>query len=205
MRHAAIAAGLGLALAIPAIATAQGASQAPPVSVRVLVVNDAGVDADVLDAAERDAAAIYRKAGVGAIWLNGAEADAADHPLNVTVVLLSRANTSAIVIRAGLTPDVLGFAPMDRSGDHGRLAYVFPGRIEDYADGHDLRLSRLLGQVIAHEVGHLLLGMGSHSDRGLMRGTWDVGLAALAYFTNVQAVTIRQYLVSSAPREAAGK
>jgi hypothetical protein len=30
----------------------------------------------------------------------------------------------------------------------------------------------LLGRAIAHEVGHLLLGSGYHSERGVMRAEW---------------------------------
>jgi hypothetical protein len=33
----------------------------------------------------------------------------------------------------------------------------------------------LLGYVVIHELGHLLLGKGSHSSVGLMRAKWEVG------------------------------
>ncbi len=34
-------------------------------------------------------------------------------------------------------------------------------------------VSRLLGHVIAHELGHILQGINRHSDRGLMKARWD--------------------------------
>jgi hypothetical protein len=32
----------------------------------------------------------------------------------------------------------------------------------------------LLGYVVVHELGHLLLGLDSHSAEGVMRGKWDL-------------------------------
>jgi hypothetical protein len=37
-----------------------------------------------------------------------------------------------------------------------------------------LLVSTLLGHVMAHEIGHLLLPVNSHASRGIMRGEWDV-------------------------------
>ena len=36
------------------------------------------------------------------------------------------------------------------------------------------RLPIILGCVMAHELGHLLLGSNSHSDRGIMLSRWEV-------------------------------
>jgi hypothetical protein len=55
----------------------------------------------------------------------------------------------------------------------------------------------LMGLVIAHELGHLLLPFGAHSDEGVMRGRWEVReLQRLDVrqlgFTPFQAMQIRR-------------
>lgn len=56
--------------------------------------------------------------------------------------------------------------------------------------------AKILGYVMAHELGHLLLGRGAHSFTGIMRGGWDrhqilsVEMSSLR-FTNEQARLIR--------------
>ena len=39
---------------------------------------------------------------------------------------------------------------------------------------HHVTLPTLLGHVMAHEIGHLLLPANSHSSKGLMRGDWGI-------------------------------
>jgi len=56
------------------------------------------------------------------------------------------------------------------------LASVFYGRIEHFArDVHrdETEIPVILGHVMAHEIGHLLLGSASHSKTGIMCGQWD--------------------------------
>lgn len=57
--------------------------------------------------------------------------------------------------------------------------------------------ARMLGHLIAHEVGHLLLGQGSHSKKGIMLGDWlqtDLEKAAQGrlLFTDRQAKKMRR-------------
>jgi hypothetical protein len=54
----------------------------------------------------------------------------------------------------------------------------------------------LLGHVMAHEIGHLLLGVNSHANTGLMHVPWDRDQREKAYlgtllFTNKEAEQIR--------------
>ena len=68
------------------------------------------------------------------------------------------------------TETVFGFA------DVGGPASVFWGRIQELAysvDGDPNEAPVILGAVIAHEVGHLLLGTNSHSPTGIMCANWD--------------------------------
>ncbi len=54
-------------------------------------------------------------------------------------------------------------------------AYAFYKRIVDLAEHNGADIAALLGHVIAHEIGHLLLPYDSHSSSGVMRAEWDRG------------------------------
>jgi hypothetical protein len=63
----------------------------------------------------------------------------------------------------------------------GPSAGVFYDRVRTLASGDTAPLAALLGRVMAHEIGHLLLGANSHSRTGIMRAFWadrDLSLAA---------------------------
>ena len=49
----------------------------------------------------------------------------------------------------------------------------------------------LLGKVLAHEIGHLLLPAG-HSDRGIMRAEPDLRFGSVPAFTREQAALLRR-------------
>lgn len=70
------------------------------------------------------------------------------------------------------TGGALGSAIVDKGTGKGVLATVYADRIEVVSRGRiDRRL--LLGRVVAHELGHLLLGVKEHSRSGLMREFWS--------------------------------
>ena len=60
-----------------------------------------------------------------------------------------------------------------RTGQGTRLAYVFPRQVERQADHFGASRTLVLACAIAHEIAHLLLPTGGHSDLGLMRASWD--------------------------------
>ncbi len=53
-----------------------------------------------------------------------------------------------------------------------RIVNVFWDRVQNEATRHNVPISDMLAQVIAHEIGHLLLGSNSHSPSGIMMGKW---------------------------------
>jgi hypothetical protein len=69
----------------------------------------------------------------------------------------------------------LGYSLVDRERGGGTLATVYLDRVERVASSSRSAAPVLLGRAIAHEVGHLLLGTGSHGARGLMREWWSHG------------------------------
>jgi len=85
-------------------------------------------------------------------------------------------------------------------------AHIFVGRAESLAAGASLPADVILGTVIAHEIGHLLLGTNSHSSKGIMRGQWEgsdlreAGEGKLG-FTSEQARRLRAGLMDRARAE----
>jgi hypothetical protein len=73
-------------------------------------------------------------------------------------------------------------------------------RILELARRHGDDYRRLLGQTIAHEVGHLLLPAGSHADRGIMQAHLGVRAYSASHFTREQGVVIRARLAAAATR-----
>ena len=81
----------------------------------------------------------------------------------------------------------------------GRVATLFYDRIDDFGRLFRLEVSQMLGHVMAHEMGHLLLPHGSHAAAGLMKAGWDKQQALLAEmgsltFEDSQATLIRARL-----------
>ena len=68
---------------------------------------------------------------------------------------------------------VYGFALPTTSGGFGWAATIFRDRILATAKSTYATEASLLGSVMAHEVGHLLLGTRSHSSYGLMSANWE--------------------------------
>ena len=60
------------------------------------------------------------------------------------------------------------------NGGRGTLSTVYVTRVEAMARAAGATADVLLGRVIAHELGHLLIGTARHSSTGLMRAEWSV-------------------------------
>jgi hypothetical protein len=137
----------------------------------VLMLNEAAVPPSVLARAQMDAARIYRGVGVNLVWIH----EAGEH---------REYDFTMKIVRAALSPKevdaaALGVAPAP-AGARGNIAYAFYRRIGDFAATHRVEIGPILGSVIAHELGHLLLAQGSHSRTGLMSSNWDVHRAQQA-------------------------
>jgi hypothetical protein len=81
-------------------------------------------------------------------------------------------------------------------GGYSSLSSVFYERVKELVKLRGSTRAALLGNIMAHEIGHLLLGIGSHSSRGIMRFPWkrrEVELADKGWlrFTPQQAERIR--------------
>ena len=66
----------------------------------------------------------------------------------------------------------MGYSLLPQTGN-GVYAKVMWNRVLQYAKAFDLPATKVLGNVIAHEIGHLLLGTGEHSHGGIMKARWS--------------------------------
>jgi hypothetical protein len=142
----------------------------------VFVMNDADASDQTIVDAERDAARVFQRAGVDVDWMNCGRADAGErYPRcggqNMTAALVVR-----LVPRARtLSPGILGVSFL--AHDTGTYADIFFDPIQQLRDlDKQVSLAAILGNVIAHELGHLLLGSNAHSAEGIMQPHWDAQL-----------------------------
>ena len=155
----------------------QPAGMPPQVTMRVY--NFAGLSGRLVSQASEVARGIYHKAGIHTEWIDcrlSAEEPVKNPscgerpgPTVIRVRLLPRTMSE----RMGIREDALGIAFPSLSGGFGSITNVFVHRIESLADRDMADVKVILGHVMAHEVGHLLLGLESHSKRGLMHGSWS--------------------------------
>jgi len=96
--------------------------------------------------------------------------------LGPTAACETEPQTNQLVVR--FLPDRPSMAPTDAMGhanvtaEGGSYASVFVPAVRAQAPGFEVASDLLMGYVVAHEVGHCLLGP-RHSETGLMRGEWN--------------------------------
>ena len=127
-----------------------------------------------LAAAKRQVEEIFADAGVSIVWKEGrfpASVMATDHEglrgAQVAVMLVNNTDDPL----PGASGCTLGFAAKRPA-----VAYAFYNRIVEQSLLNPIDARVLLGRVIAHELGHVLLPPNSHSLHGIMRGNIDLGL-----------------------------
>lgn len=138
----------------------------------VAVYNDAGVAQPMLKKAELVAATILGRAGISVDWENCSEkrmpAHACDNPQQESYVSL-RVTPKPI---NSAVASIFGVAFLSAEGK-GRYVDVFYSRILQLENNNRISLPAVLGCVMAHELGHLLLGSNAHSMIGIMRRQWQ--------------------------------
>ena len=170
------------AIAVPALVAAllmptisvQGAARSP-LTLTVRLYNASGIPAEELTAARHGADSILRDTGIDVRFREcGRATDPCDTPLQSAEVVVRIIDAPAF--NATLDPDAFGVTYIVKESNRGWLATVFADRIHSVATRVTVEPGTLLGRVIAHEVGHLLLGTDYHGARGVMRAAWPDGL-----------------------------
>ena len=152
-----------------------------PATLTVRVYNTSGVpDAELL-AARRAAELILRDTGLDVVFRQCGRQISPNEPVDRCDESLKASEVVVRVINAPtfsttLHPDAYGLTYVVRDTNRGWLATVFSNRIDQAASRVDVEPGMLLGRVMAHEVGHLLLGSDYHGEAGLMRAEWPDSL-----------------------------
>jgi hypothetical protein len=195
-------AGLNLALAafsigLLAFPASVFAKEEPTVNISVLVYNYAGAATGILAGAEHHADRILNQAGVRAVWF---DCSVKPGKLDEQSICRSGLGNQNIVLRLlsrhtpTRVPDfAFGFAVSPG------LASVYYGDAALLAERQNLgsEFPPLLGCLMVHEIGHLLLNSFGHSPTGVMQAEWGPmqlrqSLTGLMTFTPAQSRLIRE-------------
>jgi len=146
----------------------------------VLVFNFRQVSTDILSNAEKEADQIFAHAGIKIAWQECPTGNEPCHKGPGPVFFLA--------IKAGPVQNkfldvVSGEAKV---ADHLAVIYydALPRGSHRKPTPHEA--STLLGCVIAHELGHLLLGAHGHSIHGIMRDRWDIEQTRFALMSELE-------------------
>jgi hypothetical protein len=148
--------------------------------------------------AEDEAMRVYQKAGVSISWIvcksSNMEADSGcQDPPSAT-----RLNLRIVAHASKASDGIFGVAFLSAEGT-GAYTDVFYNSAEELHEEWHVGLARVLGHVMAHELGHLLLGSNAHSRQGIMCPRWHADELHLAgkgslLFSEEQARFMRKRL-----------
>jgi hypothetical protein len=183
-----------LGLAFPETILASAADPSP--TIRIRVDNYSQASRSILAATEREAGRILGEAGLRTVWLDcpvghstAVPQDPCQEPLEATDIVLRVLSEPT---QNRFQDTVFGFAV------HPVLASVYYNYVLRRArsDNATFEVPVILGCVIAHEIGHLLLGSNSHSSLGVMQQRWErkqirQAVTGIMLFTPEQAKLIQ--------------
>lgn len=177
----------------------------------VRVYDYTGLSDNTILKAEALARKVFHKAGVETNWVHCPTERVEEgrfpwcrKPISESEVILHIIPESMESRR--LSEEAFGYALHASGGAPAQHAWIFFHRVEQAAKKSQ-RTARatsqwvLLAHVVAHEIGHLLLGPDSHSGRGIMRARWrqedlqEMEIGQMV-FTAGQAKLIRSRLES---------
>jgi hypothetical protein len=148
-------------------------------NINVRIYNYADVTSGILAKAQSESERIFRRAGIQTNWLACAVPGR-----EVETNPSCKAKPGATDIQVRILPKKMAQGLMKHhsefglafttSGDgFGSNASIFYHRVEELSERRHTSKSLLLGHLIAHEIGHLLLGSNSHSRSGIMHVPWN--------------------------------
>lgn len=166
--------------------TIEGRSKPEAPIIRIRVYNYAEIPDRTLHRARKQASVVLGRAGVETQWLDclaasGTANDPACRkpPGDTDLVLYLLSRSMAEKLKIPKSPETFGYALQPARKRFGWIAGVFTHRTAELIKEANLRVdvstvfpSVLLGHLMAHEIGHLLLGSEGHSSKGIMRARW---------------------------------
>jgi hypothetical protein len=189
---------------------AEKTAEPPAIRVRVECYNYARVPNSVMTEGFEITERIFGQAGVQVLWTE-VRLDSTDDPKTAhdddrTSKLCLRILPEAMSNRGEERHEAIGSAfPTD--DNTGFIANVFYQRLEGLGSSVAASRGTMLGNVIAHELGHLLLGRNSHSGGGIMSANWQrdgqiVRLRAGSLFFTPQEAQRIKYNILERERKA---
>jgi len=169
-------------------------------AINVLVFDYSNASPSVLAAAERETSRIFAQAGIRFQWTECG----VRHSSDLSSACEDEPVTGQIRVRMlphhlnhNFSDSVFGFvvAPAYAS-----VYYESALRLVQTVTDANSNISVILGCLMAHEIGHLLLGQGQHTVSGIMQPSWDIQQVQLALrgtlgFSSQQARRMRQSTV----------
>jgi hypothetical protein len=140
-------------------------------SVTVRLYSDVQLSTQTLSQAEQEATRIFRQAGIETVWVQCKPSPSPTDP-RCEFPPGSKLLAMRIVPKALNAADsIFGMAFLSQEG-HGAYGDVFYESVETLHQQCNASVPRVLGHVMAHELGHLLLGSNAHTEIGIMRPHW---------------------------------
>jgi len=136
----------------------------------VCVYNEAGASDATLEKAEEQTANLFRRSLLPLVLQT-----CSNHPTwTQGRGTISEALFYIHVVpkAASLSDDAFGVAFLASDGT-GRYADVFFASVQRLQGQRTAGTAEILGYVMAHEIGHLLLGFHAHSNTGIMEARWS--------------------------------
>lgn len=152
--------------------------ETPEGRLTIRLYNYAKVSQATLRRAAEKARSIYEQAGIATEWMECrlSPSDPVKNPACKLypgpAVLQLRILNRRMAEGAPVKGNVFGYALPAREGEFSNVASVFFHRVGRLAAQTGTAEDVILGHMLAHEAGHLLLGFNSHSKRGLMHIPW---------------------------------
>jgi hypothetical protein len=176
--------------AAPSAAT----DRADSVTIAVDVRDEARTPIDVLANAKRELSRIYHHANVRLYFTEASPVPAGTRiTLHLTIVSGPRVD---------MTRTAAGFTHRGPDSRQ-RYAQIFDSRVTEVSARWGMSKATVLGYVMAHEMGHLLLPFG-HSVSGIMRATWDPEAVrkmsqGVLFFRRAQVAAMHARLMETPP------
>ena len=149
----------------PAVGARQPVPQLPGVPITVMVHDYSGLPRGVLHDMEGETRFVLARAGISVKWLL---CHTAESPI-IPEACLDEPGPGRY--RIHILPEYLESTDLGVAQIEGYHASLSAARIRETSERWLIPLPSLLGYVMAHEIGHLLLGP-DHSRTGIMQGMW---------------------------------
>jgi hypothetical protein len=173
--------------------TAEGVSAAdrgpePELRITVRIDDKAGVQGVYLKFAKDRAAEVFAMKGVKLDFIDAEEANRLKVVAPYTILIMAEAPARLKAEMERLGMDVMG----QGAPTVGR-AYIYYDRVLKLNPVPPRDIITTLGDVMAHELGHLMLPPG-HSNVGIMRPDINMTSRRLETFTDVEATRIQEHV-----------